>query len=301
MLAEAEISGLFSDFHRHGIAAYFTVYDLLPLRLPQHFPPGSDANHERWLRAVLKMDGALCISRTVADDLRAWSRVCDRSRRRAFRIAWFHLGADIDQAAPTRGVPEEATQYVTALAARPSFLMVGTIEPRKGYLQVLDAFDQLWRQGFDVNLTIAGTEGWRDVPQEMRRTIPQILTRLRSHPELGRRLFWVDGPSDDYLEKIYGASTCLIVASEGEGFGLPLIEAARHRLPIIARDIPVFREVAAGHAFYFANNDPDALAAAVKQWLDLYDKAEHPKSDAMPWTTWEQCAERLKEILLKGD
>ena len=41
---------------------------------------GSDRNHEKWLRALLKMDGAVCISQTVADDLLDWARVWDSSR-----------------------------------------------------------------------------------------------------------------------------------------------------------------------------------------------------------------------------
>jgi glycosyltransferase involved in cell wall biosynthesis len=50
------------------------------------------------------------------------------------------------------------------------------------------------------------------------------------------------------------------------------IEAARHGLPIMARDIPVFREVAGEHAFYFAAEKPD-LAQAIKDWLRLYRPA----------------------------
>ena len=45
--------------------------------------------------------------------------------------AWFHLGADIDNAAPTRGLPDDASDNLSAFIARPNFLMVGTIEPRK--------------------------------------------------------------------------------------------------------------------------------------------------------------------------
>jgi glycosyltransferase involved in cell wall biosynthesis len=300
-LIEAEAAGLFADYRNRGVAVYFTVHDLLPLRFPQYFPPASDKNYEKWLRAVLKMDGALCVSRTVAADLRDWSGTGDSSRQRPFRIGWFHHGADIERASPTRGLPSGAAQDLAAFASRPSFLMVGTIEPRKGHMQVLDAFDQLWSQGLDVNLTIAGAEGWRHLPKATRRTIPQIVARLRSHPERERRLFWVNGPSDEYLEKIYAASSCLIAASEDEGFGLPLIEAARHRLPIMARDIPVFREVAGEHAFYFRGEKPDALAHVVKEWLALYDQGKQPKSNSMPWMTWAQTAERLKEILLRGD
>ena len=64
--------------------------------------------------------------------------------------------------------------------------------------------------------------------------------------------------------------SCLISPSEGEGFGLPLIEAAQHATPIIARDIPVFREVAGDHAFYFDGLEASALADAIHQWLALW-------------------------------
>jgi glycosyltransferase involved in cell wall biosynthesis len=178
--------------------------------------------------------------------------------------------------------------------------MVGSIEPRKGHQQVLDAFDRLWGQGLDINLVIVGAEGWRDVPQDMRRTIPQLLTRLQWHPERRRRLFWVNGPSDEYLEKIYACVCCLITASEGEGFGLPLIEAARHGVPIIARDIPVFREVAGEHCFYFSGTEAAPLTTVIKQWLSLYHEGKHPKSEAVPWKTWKQSIERLKDILVRG-
>ena len=49
-------------------------------------------------------------------------------------------------------------------------------------------------------------------------------------------------------------SDVLVAPSRGEGFGLPLIEAAQHKLPIFARDIPVFREVAGENAFFFQSN-----------------------------------------------
>jgi glycosyltransferase involved in cell wall biosynthesis len=152
----------------------------------------------------------------------------------------------------------------------------------------------------DVNLIVVGAEGWRDLPRDMRRTIPEIVARLQSHHERGKRLFWLNGPSDEYLEKIYAASSCLIAVAEGEGFGLPLIEAARHGLPIIARDIRVFREVAGEHAFYFAAEKPD-LAQAIKDWLRLYRTGQHPNSAEIPKTTWAQSAARVTDVLLKGD
>ncbi len=91
------------------------------------------------------------------------------------------------------------------------------------------------------------------------------------------------------------------MASEGEGFGLPLIEAARHKRPIIARDIPVFREVARHHAFYFADStSPAVLADAVKTWLALYNTGAHPRSDHIPHLTWQESARTILDIVLNN-
>jgi hypothetical protein len=69
-------------------------------------------------------------------------------------------------------------------------------------------------------------------------------------------------------------------------------------LPIIARDIPVFREVAAEHAFYFSSPQPGELASAIQHWQALHAADQHPKSDAMPWLTWAQSAKSLLAQIL---
>ena len=204
-------------------------------------------------------------------------------------IDWFHLGADVESSEPTKGLPLDADAVLDHLRSRKSFLMVGTLEPRKGHEQVLEAFERLWRSGVDVNLVVVGKQGW---------LVDALVDRLRAHPELNRRLFWLEGISDEYLEKVYAASTCLIAASYGEGFGLPLIEAAQHKLPIIARDIPVFREVAGVHVFYFNGTQADELASAIQHWQALHATDQHPKSDTMAWMSWAQSAARLLEVIL---
>lgn len=162
--------------------------------------------------------------------------------------------------------------------------MVGTVEPRKGHAQVLDAFELLWASQQDANLLIVGKQGWM---------VEALVERLREHPESGKRLFWFEGIDDDYLSSLYAQSDALIAASLGEGFGLPLIEAAQYKLPLIARDIPVFREVAGEHAFYFQGEQPQTLSDSLTAWLGLHRNAEHPKSESMPWLTWDQSAKQL--------
>ena len=123
---------------------------------------------------------------------------------------------------------------------------------------------------------IVGKQGW---------TVENLIKNLHHHFERGKRLFLLEAISDEYLEKVYAASTCLIAASEGEGFELPLIEAAQHNVPIIARDIPDFREVAGEHAYYFSGLKPSTLADAISEWLKLYRLKRYPLSSTLPWLT----------------
>jgi glycosyltransferase involved in cell wall biosynthesis len=282
----------YQELRRYGVRVAFVVYDLLCIQMPQLFPQGSEEEFLQWLEVVAEGDGALCISKAVADELTMWMKAKAPERQRPFNIEWFHLGADVENSMPTKGLPTGASDVLEALRARPTFLMVGTIEPRKGHGQTLAAIERLWREGYKINLAIVGRQGWR---------VEELIRKIHSHPEFNKRLFLLESISDEYLEKVYAASACLISASDGEGFGLPLIEGARHRVPIIARDIPVLREVAGEHALYFTGKEPVALAEAIKQWLALFENGKHPKSDAMPWMTWTQSAARLQEILLRGN
>jgi len=279
----------YQNLRQQGVIVKFMVYDLLCVLQPQHFPPGTAERFTNWLEVMGESDGAICISQSVADELHEWMTTRTWKGLRSLQIHANPLGADLNGSVPTCGLPENADDVLQTIKQRPSFLMVGTLEPRKGHTQVLDAFECLWQSGTDANLVIVGKQGWM---------VDSLVERLRPHQELDKRIFWLEGISDEYLEKIYAASTCLIAASYGEGFGLPLIEAAQHRLPIIARDIPVFREVAGKHAYYFDALDAQGLARAITAWLEIYRNGEHPKSDEMPCLSWRESARRLQAALL---
>lgn len=285
-----QCESFFSDLRARGVTLLFVVYDLLPVLRPSWWPAEMSTFITAWLRNIARVaDGLICISRATLDDLHNWLGSEQPELQRPPRLGYWHLGADTDNSHPSMGLPADAGDTLMRLQERTTFLMVSTIEPRKGYAQTLAAFELLWTDGHDVNLVIVGKQGWM---------VEELAKRLRQHREVGRRLFWLQGISDEYLEKIYAASTCLIAASEGEGFGLPLIEAARHKIPIISRDIPVFREVAGDHAFYFRGNKPEELSEAIRQWLSLHAQGNAPKSDDMPWLTWQQSAKTLEAMLL---
>lgn len=303
-IIDAQQSGLYQELRQLGVRSYFMLYDLLPLQLPEVFPAGAADRHEQWLHAVAHTDGVIAISQAVLTDFAQWreAKGFDKEAQAQaipFAMHWLHLGADIQQSAPSTGLPESAHATLAQLKQCPTFLMVGTIEPRKNHLQALRAFEQLWAQGVAVNLVIVGNAGWQQLADAERRTIPETLQRLKKHPQRNQHLFWLAGISDEYLEQVYEASSCLLMPSLGEGFGLPLIEAAQYALPILARDLAIFREVAGEHAYYFTGDAPTDLADAVQRWLRLYEQGQHPTSTDMPWQTWQQSAAQLSMIMQK--
>jgi glycosyltransferase involved in cell wall biosynthesis len=115
---------------------------------------------------------------------------------------------------------------------------------------------------------------------------------------LGRRLHFIERPTDSELRDCYIFSTALLFASAGEGFGLPIVEAAHFGTPIIASDIPISREIAGQHATYFPLGPPDEIAAMLETWLHEAAAGKVPKSSGMHCLTWDESARQLLEVIL---
>lgn len=272
-----------------GVRCAFIVYDLLPILHPDWFTPRARRSYRHWLSTLaVHADALFCISKSVSNE------VCECLHRR-FGIAadeiathWFHLGSEPPVDIPPKNNAKPMKSALYKHDGGPATLMVGTIEPRKGHAQVLDAFDQLWRDGFEGSLVIVGKLGWQ---------VESLAERLTRHAEAGKRLFWLSKVDDDELGRLYAELDGLLMASEAEGFGLPLVEAARYGMPIFARDLPVFREIAGTHASFFTASNGRELAPQLAKWLTEIKSGAATASRAMNVQTWRASANQLRTLL----
>ena len=270
---------------RSGVEIHLLVYDLLPLQHPEWFNPKTTRNFKRWIKWVaVYADNVICISETVKVELRAWLNARFDLPLSALPASTITLGADIDASAPSSGLPANAEFLLAHLRKTPSVLMVGTLEPRKGYDQALAAFEQLWQQPDPTPLLVlVGRPGWKTEALQL---------KLRSHTQLGKHLFWLEDVSDEYLANLYATCGGVLVASRAEGFGLPLIEAALHGKSVLARDLPVFRETALLGVTFFSGESADSLAAVIPDWLKkTVGKIAVGHDQSIP--TWQNAAEQL--------
>jgi glycosyltransferase involved in cell wall biosynthesis len=279
-----------SLFSQQDVKINFVVHDILLLQHPEWWPPEGGERFREWFETVaLISDNLVCTSQTGAESVKSWVKENLPGHLENLSVTYFHLGADIESSFPTKGIPQKSVKLISCMQASVTFLMVGTLEPRKGHSQTLKAFELLWLEGLDVNLVIVGKQGWM---------VDDLVKSIKYHPQLNKRLFWLEGISDEYLEQIYVSTTAYLAASEGEGFGLPLIEAARHKIPIVSRSLPIFRDIAGNHAFYFEGNQPEQLATALNNWINLYRAGEAPSSANMPWLTWTESTQQLLNAIL---
>ena len=115
------------------------------------------------------------------------------------------------------------------------------------------------------------------------------------------RVTFKNGVTDlEYASALSGAFA-LVSASKDEGFGIPLVEAMKHGLPLVLSDIPIFREIAQDAALFFDATSPEIFARQVQElektekWMDASSRSKARGSNF----DWNQSATRLLEILRK--
>lgn len=282
-----------TSYRKKGIGIFFVLYDLIPIEYP-HWFEGTNNWFEGnsylelfnyWFNtAVNESDGLICISESVQKHAALWLKQNKEQVKNNVNLDFFHLGCDFKENVSTIVLDKDLKNSIEKLQGSINYLMVGTIEPRKGYTLALYTLEKLWAKGENANLIIVGRPGWH---------MEDFILKIQSHPELNKRLFWFNGINDEYLMQIYNASSVLLALSEAEGFGLPLVEAGHYDLPIIARDIPIFREICKDGAFYLTANNTQELFVGIKSWQDKFKKDAYPKSKAIQPQSWKTATKQL--------
>ena len=222
------------------------VHDLLPMQRPDWFKPGLSAGFAAHLQALLKRATQLFTgSRHVSSQLAALTGDCPVTVLTPASSLGRRSRRDPSSAAATPAPRSTASE-----SCRDAYLAVATLEPRKNHRLLLDAFDELWRRGNDAKLVLVGAAGWRNA---------SLLERIERHPELGRRLHWLQAVDDAALRQLYETARALLYLSEDEGFGLPVLEARELGCPVIASDIPALREAGGDWPFYLRPDDRQGL------------------------------------------
>jgi glycosyltransferase-like protein len=209
-------------------------------------------------RAILEPDRILVVSKY-------WRNLLSSEYGTAADVV--HNGVDLARFQAADRTLGAALRRRAGAADRPLILAVGGIEPRKGSDTLVQAIASMRRSGCRPVLAVVGGHSFQDYRDYRDRV-------LSSLPHLGLRLdddvVLLGTVADAELPSWYAAADVLAFPSTKEGWGLAVLEAMSAGLPVVASDIPVFREYLrpGRDAVLVPVNDAPALAAALTAVLD---------------------------------
>lgn len=220
---------------RHDLRAVHLIHDLIPIDTPEFCRAGEAEKHvRRMTNALRSASGIIGNSQATLDGL------CAFAERRRLPVppmvaAWL-AGDTLPAVTPP------------PLAARPYFVTVGTIEGRKNHILLLRLWKRLAERMGDAapQLLLVGQRGWE---------ADHALAMLDRCAALEGAVIELGRCGDAELARLLAGARALLMPSFAEGFGMPVIEALRLGAPVIATDLPVFREIAGDIPTYLPSFD----------------------------------------------
>lgn len=229
-------------------------------------------------RSIARADRILTVSQATADALRAAFPVAD-SAITVTPLAAFAGPRNADAAPPS------------PMGGRPYILFVGTLEPRKNLARALRAFASIVQQGITSHhFCLAGGGGWG------RQDVASLARDLGIEDyvhALGR-------VTDEQLQSCYAHADILLMPSLYEGFGLPLLEAMCHGVPVITSNVASMPEVAGKGGLLVDPLSEQAIAAALVQLTQ--DRPLHRRKSEQAVLqagqfSWERCADQTLAVI----
>jgi glycosyltransferase involved in cell wall biosynthesis len=244
-----DVPGIAQWCQRRGLRPVYLVHDLIPITHPQFCREGEGARHRRRMRTVLESAAGVVVNSADTLDSIAAFAAAEGARLPLTAIAW-------------PGTPRLPLGPPSTMPA-PTFVVLGTIEGRKNHRLLLSVWQDLLAAASSgrvqeplPRLVIVGRRGWQ---------ADEVFTALNGADFGG--LVSETGPlPDSKLGAILAGARALLFPSLAEGYGMPLAEALAAGVPVIASDLPVFREVGQGVPELLPPNDAEAWLAAISDY-----------------------------------
>ena len=276
---------LYLELKKAGIKIVTFVHDVIPALCIKYCHPDTVYRFIDYLAATIKYaDVLLTYTNSTRNEIEKCVEKCGLKKR----IEVVGGGADFREY--NENVSTTLREDVLeAVKAGKYILNVSTLEPRKNQAFLLDCLEE-YLMDVDINLVIAGRIGWK---------IKEFEDRLRNHKLLGKRIFFIEGADDDNIRFLYKNAFLFAFPSHQEGYGIPIMEAMYYKVPVLASDISVFREIGSVYCDYFSLENPYEMARIVKGYLEDKEKYEKRQNqlDGYKFPRWKDAVNKAVSVL----
>jgi glycosyltransferase involved in cell wall biosynthesis len=236
----------------HDIPRLAYFYDAIALKHPQWTPAQTVKRFPAYLQKLADFDHVACISRSSEADLQSyWKEIGISPKARTSTIT---LGL--------RGHfhPAKARNRQWEAGHEPEVLMVGTLEARKNHLALLEACELLWGQGIKFQLKLAGM-----LNKETGAPAAHLIETLAA---AGRPVSWEGAVSNDRLLELYKNTDIFAYPSLCEGFGMPVLEALAHGLPVLTTSAGALGELVSGGGCLHCDGSADDISTGLRSLIE---------------------------------
>lgn len=264
---------------KRGTRTLLTVHDLSFIRTPETAARGLRAYLEKAVpHSIARADHVLADSESTKQD------VIELFRTSAEKVSVLYSGVSSRFVPITDARTLQGVRARYGLGDRSYILSVGTIQPRKNYLRLLEAFKQIDRP--DLDLVIAGGRGW----------LENLAYRQAQESGLGDRIRFLGFVDDSDLPALYSAAQLFVFPSLYEGFGLPVLEAMACGIPVVTSNVSSLPEIAGDAALLVDPYDIEMLASAITEALEdqaVREKLVSRGTERARQFTWSRAAQQL--------
>lgn len=279
-----------ASFKDKGGMVIAVAYDIIPISHPQFCDDFLAQVFRDWFYDSLKyVDGYIAISNTIKIGLQEFLHNEFKEKITSKKFDYFLLGSDIEKKQADSLIVRETLEK-SFYSSTSLYLTVCTIEPRKNHTYLLDAFDALWKKDVDVSLCLVGKIGWK---------VEEIVNRIKTHSMFGIKLFMYNDLTDLELRYCYKHAKMLLFPSIVEGFGLPIVEALSHGLPVLASDTAVHREVGGEQIGYFDLQNIQDLKNQIQNIEQNGIAESFIPLENYKWMSWMESSKMLLDKIQK--
>lgn len=227
-------------FLKKPVARIVTIHDMVWCRMPETMLLANRLVESALMGpSIRRADRVICVSRFTASEV---SRYYPSALGKC-EVIHAAVQEDIVPGEMPVGVPEDF------------LLFVGTLEPRKNVPRLLLAYWRLREDPAVPPLVIVGGAGWGK--EDIRGQVEKL--------GLQDRVLLCGNVTDAELQALYASARCLLMPSLYEGFGLPILEAMQHGVPVIASSTGALPEVAGSACIMVDPYSEEEIAAAVRR------------------------------------
>lgn len=268
---------------KRKVKIYSLIYDIIPYTNSNWFSvPGYRAIFYKWLKITSQSDKIFTISNTVKNKLKK-IRKLRLNDKKVYKIDLGSNFINIRKKKSKKNIPHRDVKKI-------KFLIVGTIEPRKGHIDFVKAFSSLLKY-HKMELHIVGKLGWK---------YDKIINIIEKQKYFNSKIFLHLNVNDKQLKKFYDETNVSVISSLDEGFGLPIIESLTFDKVVLARDIKVFREIGQKNINYFQYGSEKKIINSLDKFIRNY-KTNKIIKNKIALKKWSYTTKQVYNHIIQSD